>query len=240
MRKKAAASSFREGYQPEENAFDESRKSSWSAQSGKDGEWLEVDLGKEENVKAVQVNFADVLVKKKHASVKEYGGTISQQRYIEEELVHYQYQAEYSLDGKTWTIYDKAQDTILPHHLLTLSVKARYIRVLFRHAPYDQNFSLSGIRVFGLGDGEKPSIVTDAIGTRLSATKGKISWKKKEDAIGYCIRIGIAKDKLYNSILLYGQNEYKINFLNKETYKYYFAIDSFKENGITKGEVREF
>ena len=29
-------------------------------------------------------------------------------------------------------------------------------------------------------------------------------------------------------------------FLNKETEKYYFAVDSFNESGITKGSINEF
>jgi hypothetical protein len=75
---------------------------------------------------------------------------------------------------------------------------------------------------------------------RTSATEARLSWNSQNDAMGYCIRLGIAPDKLYNSILLYGQNDYTVTFLNKETEKYYFAVDSFNESGITKGSINEF
>lgn len=61
--KAACASSSRSGFDPQ-NAFDESIKSAWSATSGNNGEWLSVDLGKEYNVEAVQVNFADCFTKR--------------------------------------------------------------------------------------------------------------------------------------------------------------------------------
>ena len=79
--KTACASSSRSGFDPQ-NAFDESIKSAWSATSGNSGEWLSVDLGKEYNVEAVQVNFADCFTKKKRAPMKEDGGTFTQERDV--------------------------------------------------------------------------------------------------------------------------------------------------------------
>lgn len=58
-----------------------------------------------------------------------------------------------------------------------------------------------------------------------------ISWKKQKDAIGYSIFYGIAWDKLYNSIMVYGDNFYDFRGLDKDT-KYYFEIEPFNENGI--------
>ena len=85
-----------------------------------------------------------------------------------------------------------------------------------------------------------PSAVSGENAERTSATEARLSWNSQNDAMGYCIRLGIAPDKLYNSILLYGQNDYTVTFLNKETEKYYFAVDSFNESGITKGSINEF
>lgn len=238
-KKDASASSFRNGYNPEK-AFDESIKSAWSSESGKNGEWLRVDLGKEYEVRAVQVNFADCMTKKKHAPIKEYGGTFTQERYIEEELVRYEYKIEYSINGADWSAYGEKQNTTLPHKLISRSEKARFIRIVFDSAPYGQNFSISGLRVFGIGNGEKPKKASGEKAIRKSNTVASVSWNRQSDADGYCIRLGIAPDKLYNSILLYGQNDYTVTFLNKETAKYYFAVDTFNENGITKGTVHEF
>ena len=75
---------------------------------------------------------------------------------------------------------------------------------------------------------------------RVNDTVGELSWNSQPDTTGYCIRIGIAPDKLYNSILLYGQNSYRITFLNQETKTYYYAVDAFNEQGITEGKVKKF
>lgn len=239
-KKKAYASS----YQPEcptENVVDESVKTLWQSKTNKPGEWLSIDLGKEYDVHAVQVNFGDYRTKKKKAPHSEYGGTISQERYIEKELVEYGYRLEYSLDGKSWSAYGEEKIlTTLPHKLVEYHAVARYIRITFDSAPYDQNFTLSGLRVFGFGHGEKPRQVQGEKACRISDTVGELSWNSQPDTTGYCIRIGIAPDKLYNSILLYGQNSYRITFLNQETKTYYYAVDAFNEQGIIEGNVKKF
>lgn len=236
--KKASASSYCHAFKPE-NAFDESIKTMWRSKSNQSGEWLCVDLGKVYDVSAVQVNFGDCQTKKKKAPLKEYGGTFTQERYIEEELVKYNYYLEYSIDGENWFNFGEMQNTTLPHKLIEFSAKARYIKAVFDSTPFGQNFAVSGLRVFGLGNGSLPLPCADITAERINATTGKIKWCKAPDT-NYCIRIGIAPDKLYNSILLYNQNEYTVTFLNEETEKYYFAVDSFNENGITKGTVNTF
>lgn len=239
-KKKAEASSVQEGC-PAEHAVDESIKTVWQSETGESGEWLAVDLGKKYQVSEVQVNFGDYRTPKKKAPRKEYGGTVSQERYIEKELVEYSYLLEYSLDGNLWYCYGKeAITTTLPHKLVQQQTAARYVRITFYSAPYHQNFTLSGLRVFGKGDSSLPQQVMEERAERISDTAAVISWKKQTDATGYCIRIGIAPDKLYNSILLYGQETYRITFLNQETDTYYYAVDSFNEQGITQGKVRKF
>ena len=54
-----------------------------------------------------------------------------------------------------------------------------------------------------------------------------------KDAQGYNICWGIAPDKLYNSWLVYDDNQLLMRCLDKPT-KYYFAIESFNENGISE------
>ena len=74
---------------------------------------------------------------------------------------------------------------------------------------------------------------------RLSPTRARFSWTAQKNVTGYCLRLGIAPDKLYTSVLLYGQTEYLATFLNAEPEEYYYAVDAFNENGITQGEIRQ-
>ncbi len=59
-KKKVAASSSLEGYEPE-LANDEQVETWWAAQTGNKGEWLQIDLGEPMDVKAIQVNFAIII-----------------------------------------------------------------------------------------------------------------------------------------------------------------------------------
>ncbi|PTT16809.1 xylosidase, partial [Flavobacterium sp. HMWF030] len=80
---------------------------------------------------------------------------------------------------------------------------------------------------------EKPKGVSEFKVNRNAkdSRNAMISWKKQADAIGYNIYYGITPDKLYNSIMVYGENSYDFRGLDKGT-KYYFTIEAFNENGI--------
>jgi hypothetical protein len=54
--------------------------------------------------------------------------------------------------------------------------------------------------------------------------------------MGYNVRFGIAPDKLYSSCQLYGDTSVTLTTLNGDQ-AYWFAVDSFNENGITPGKV---
>jgi hypothetical protein len=64
----------------------------------------------------------------------------------------------------------------------------------------------------------------------------KLSWDKVAAATGYNIRYCIAKDKLYLNYMVYDKTEATIRSLVKGTH-YWFTIDVFGENGVTKGKV---
>jgi len=61
-----------------------------------------------------------------------------------------------------------------------------------------------------------------------------LNWNKIPGAIGYNIRYGTKRDKLYNNYQAFGVDSLTIRSLNA-LQKYYFTIDTFNENGITKG-----
>jgi hypothetical protein len=103
------------------------------------------------------------------------------------------------------------------------------------HMP-DGTFALAGLRVFGHAGGTAPQAVENLNMVRPENDKAvvKLSWTKSTDAIGYNIRYGIAKDKLYQTYQVLGADSVNINSLNAMQ-KYYFTVDAFNESGVTKG-----
>jgi xylan 1,4-beta-xylosidase len=208
---------------PKNYATDEEIRSFWSAQTGNKGEWISMDLQKECTVNAVQINYAE-------NDTKLMG---------RQPDIYYQYLLEYSSDNKNWKVLtDKTGNrTDVPHDYLELKtpVKARYIR-LTNHKMPDGTFALAGLRVFGKAGGKIPSIAENLNIARLEdRCVAKLTWKKSPDAVGYNIRFGTSKDKLYHTYQVLGTDSVTINSLNS-TQKYYFAIDAFNENGVTKGK----
>ena len=63
-----------------------------------------------------------------------------------------------------------------------------------------------------------------------------LTWDAVPEATGYNIRYGISKDKLYHTYQVLGGNSVTINSLNAMQ-PYYFTIDAFNENGLTKNNV---
>lgn len=100
--------------------------------------------------------------------------------------------------------------------------------------PYDQIPCISGLRVFGLGTGSKPP-VAQFKAVRTSDLDLEVSIEDQKDTLGFNILFGESKDKLYNSVMVFG-HEKRIGALVKGR-KYYVRVDSFNENGITEGEV---
>ena len=61
-----------------------------------------------------------------------------------------------------------------------------------------------------------------------------LKWPKIPGAVGYNIRYGTSKNKLYQNYQVLGTASVTIRSLNA-LQKYYFTIDAFNENGIAKG-----
>ena len=195
----------------------------WSAETGNKGEWISMDLEKECTINAVQINYAE-------NQMNVFG---------RQPGIYYQYLLEYSNDGKNWkTLEDKTQDTIdVPHDYIELStpIKARYIKLTNYKMPDSGTFALAGLRVFGNAGGALPSNVTDLKINRLDdKCIVDLNWTKSPDAVGYNIRYGSKKDKLYHNYQVLGVDTLTIRSLNANQ-KYYFTVDVFNENGVTKG-----
>jgi xylan 1,4-beta-xylosidase len=203
---------------------DEEIRTFWSAKTGNKGEWISMDLEKECTVNAIQINYAENETK-----------IMGRQPGI-----YYQYLLEYSSNGKNWkTLADKTQNqTDVPHDYIELTkpVKARYIKLTNFRVP-DGTFALAGLRVFGNSGEKSPLEVKSLSLTRLETDRCVVDlkWLKIPDAIGYNIRYGTSKDKLYQNYQVLGTNSLTIRSLNA-LQKYFFTIDAFNENGITKGK----
>ena len=213
---------------PKENVAGEDIRKYWSAATENKGEWVMIDLESQCNVNAVQINFA------------EEGTTILGNTTGRSDSIYYQYLLEYSTDKKNWKkLADKTSNkTDVPHDYIELStpVSAKYIRLTNYHIP-DGKFAVSGLRIFGKGTGKAPQPVAAFTVTRDTADKRNaiLTWKKDADAVGYNIRYGTAPDKLYENYQVLNTDSLTIHSLSK-LQQYYFTIDAFNENGITKGK----
>ena len=85
-----------------------------------------------------------------------------------------------------------------------------------------------------VGNGSKPVTVKNFIALRGNTEKrnGWFKWEVNDNATGYNIYFGEDSSKLYNSVMIYGSNEYYLKALEKDK-SYYFQIEAFNENGIS-------
>ena len=203
------------------NAVDESMKTYWSAATSNKGEWIQTDLGSPSTVNAIQINYAD-----------------QDAQYLGKQLdIFHQYILYYSLDGKKWwVLVDKSENTTdVPHEYVELEkpVNARYIK-LENINMASGKFAISGLRVFGNGNGEKPNAVKQFMVLRTEKDKRSawIRWSPVDNAYAYNIYYGTDPDKLYNCIMVHDLNEYWFKGMDlKKTY--YFTVEAINENGLS-------
>ncbi len=214
----------------------------WWCAKGSAGEWYQLDLQDVYKVFAIQVNFAEERVPQLKKKKSECSDTIlTNYRYIDSSKdLKTRYLMEGSVDGKEWFVLeDKTQaETDLSHDYVRFAngTELRYVKITAHELPYGEKFALSGLRVFGEGNGQRPSQAENITTQRENDRVGIVRWDKVENAMGYNVRFGISPEKLYGSYQVYEQNEVLITALNKD-WDCYVCIDSFNENGITEGVV---
>ena len=231
--KQAAASSFMAGHEPEK-AAEENVRTWWRAASNSRDEWLTLDLGRTFDVRAVQINFADDSIGIPCPGPVTGG---SQARYIEERDLLTQWKLEGSADGARWFIIEDKSDarTDLPHDLIVREegFAARYIRLSNMAVPYGQNPCVSGLRVFGLGDGDRPAVPVFTA-ERTGDLDMTVSIRAQENTVGYNILFGGSPDKLYHSYMVFQPGKTRVGALIKGR-DVFVRVDAFNENGITEG-----
>ena len=109
-----------------------------------------------------------------------------------------------------------------------------YIKLENWHMPTGK-FAISGLRVFGNANGEKPNTVTHfvVLRTQKDPRSAWIKWAPVTNAYAYNIYMGNAPDKLYNNIMIYGNNDYYYKGMDKDL-PYYFQIEAINESGVSQ------
>lgn len=200
---------------------DENPKTFWVAEANDDKQWITIEMQNPGTIYAFQLNFHD------HESAI----------YTRVEGLKHQFTIEVSGNGTQWqTVVDRSdsqEDTPNAYIVLDEAIKAKYVRYNNIKVP-GANFAMSEFRVFGLGLGKKPTIVS---GFEVKREKDRrdvsLSWNLVKGAQGYNIRWGIAKDKLYQSWQIYDTNEHFMRSLDRDT-PYYFTIEAYNQNGISE------
>lgn len=216
-------------------AVDENIRTWWSAATAQENEWYCVDLEQCMEVHAIQVNLADEGLLVEYPE-EIYAGIHGEKRYIEQEMVLSAYRIEISKDGEAWsTLEEVSRECSNGYYEYPEGVMARFVRITGAKLPYGQQLRISGLRIFGVSNGAKPQ-KTKAQAVRTGDLDGLVSWEMAEGAQGYNVRYGIAPDKLYFSWMVYGDTKVNLSTLIKGQ-DYYVCVDSFNENGITKGDM---
>ncbi|MCZ8214651.1 MAG: discoidin domain-containing protein, partial [Cyclobacteriaceae bacterium] len=220
-KKACMASSVKDSKEPN-FVNDENPRTFWVAQTNKAGEWLQMDLGKTKNIKAFQVNYTD------------YQSDL----YDNDERVYLQFKMSASTDGKNWNVIfsnaDKKEDRPNAYIELEKAVDARYLKFENIYVP-TPNLAISDIRVFGNSGDALPKTPNKFKVTRMvDQRNAQTSWEPVKGAVGYNIRWGIAADKLYQTYQVWADQptSLEIRALTLDQ-KYYFAIESFNEEGVS-------
>ena len=205
-----------------ENATDENIKTIWSAATGKQREWLQMDLGRPMEVSALQICFAD-----------EGFQTYRRDR----DVPIYQYVVEYSADGTQWKLMvdrsDNTQDQIYELIPLEKSVQARFVRVRNTKDFQVGRFSIADMRLFGKAKGKKPEVVSNfKVKRNDDRRRIAFSWDKVSSASGYVIRWGTEPGKLGNAAMVH-DNEAEFGFFDRDL-SYYVTIEAFGDTGKGK------
>lgn len=218
--KPVKASSALQEYSPQ-NVTDESIKTFWVASKNDSTQWLEIDLQKPSTVHAIQLNYHD------------YKSDL----YGRASGLYHKYVIEGSVDQRNWSVLVDRSDSFrdAPNDYVELGSPrtVRYIRYKNIHVP-TPNLAISGLRVFGIGSGKAPSAVKSFNVKRLADRRDAlITWEKQDNVQGHNIVWGIAPDKLYNSWMVYNEESLNLKSLGIDQ-TYYFSIEAFNENGISK------
>jgi xylan 1,4-beta-xylosidase len=221
-----------------ELAVDEDATTWWVAADKNPGQWVQSELPDGSTVTSIQVNLAEhelrPIVKRAR---EEKTLTALWQRHINQTEPATEFTVQVSNDRAEWmTLHDSRMTGSSRSHVfieLAEPTPYRYVRVTGYAQPYGGRFAVSGLRVFGHGTGEPPA-AADPTARRIGPMNARVDWASVPGARGYNLRYGLAADKLYSSWQLDSRTSHDLGALNAGQ-DYWVAVDSFSENGITRG-----
>jgi hypothetical protein len=159
--------------------------------------------------------------------------------YNSDSTVYTRFRLYASKDNRSWELIGdlskEKTDRANPYVELQNPVRARYIKYehIYSKTP---NLAISDIRVFGNGTGKVPGTPAGVTARRDSDERNAfVSWKPVAGAVAYNVRWGIQKDKLYQTYQIFADQpttkEIRALTLGQD---YYFAVEAFNENGVSK------
>ena len=236
-KKHVEVSSTLEGY-PAANAVDENMMTHWAAKTGDAGEYMTVDLGKQCDICAMQVNF-DQQLDSNAPGGRVAGGPggggmgMGARGGAAAGNARYQsYTVQVSNDNKNFSmLIDKSNNTQDRRHdyiELAEPAKARYVKLTNVFTENSGKFSVKDFRLFGNPKDARFTEVKDVMAARDldDPRDATITWQPAKGADGYVVRYGIEPGKLYNNYMVYDAHTITIHSLNRDE-KYYFGVEAF-------------
>ncbi|GAC1647983.1 MAG: family 43 glycosylhydrolase [Gemmatimonadaceae bacterium] len=221
-RKPVTASSVQDTFPPS-NTVDENVRTFWVAARNRPGEWLTIDLQREEDVKAIQVNYAD------------YKANV----FTDDSTVYTQFRLFASRDGTTWeTVADLSrQRRDHPNAYVELStpVHARFIKYEHVHSP-GRHLAISDLRVFGSSAaGPPPAPARFTVRRDVDRRNAVAEWMPVKGATGYNVRWGITPTTLYETYQIWADQGTSLEVRALDVGQdYWFAIETFNEGGVSR------
>ena len=206
---------------------DENPRSFWVAGANRPRETLTLDLGKPDEVRAVQVNFADY----------------KSGRFADAPDIYTEFTLEASTNGKTWREIARTEpprrDRPNAYFQLPQPVTARFIRYVHGHVGA-ANLAISDLRVFGSAGGKAPAAPALRRAVRdKDPRNATIGWNAASGAIGYNVLWGVRPDRLslcyqkfIDQLADPAHPSLELRALNSGV-PYYVAVEAFNESGVS-------
>lgn len=239
---KTKVSSFEEGFESS-LAVDENIRTWWAADKNDKNPWFELDLEEIKKINAIQINLADHKMPSQIVDEEKTLKSMQDTRFTFWNSQVTEYIVEVSKDGENWEVIidTHKKNTDRSHYFQSFEneIEVRFIKISNFTIPFGGVPAISGLRLFGMENKEKPNVVENIKFKRSEdGLNIFLDWDVVENADGYNVRYGIAPNKMYNSWQVVGnlENKLDLSMVNKNQ-KYYISVDSYNSGGVVEGNI---